>query len=1127
MSDLRLLALLFTLNFCSFIFSAFGVKKDYSFYHYNTEQGLESNVVGALLQDGVGFIWVGTGDGLARFDGYNFKIYHQTPGQKNCIPHNQVTALLEDSKGFLWIGTANGLAKLTPETESFQQYGVNGNDGFPDEMITTLFEDRDGKIWIGTYGGLVVYDAEKEDFRVIECESDCKAKITGFKINCIEEDQQGNKWVAASTGLFIFSEQKDKVHLFESDSEPLNEFLLGHPTSIIMDDSIAWISSRKDGLLKLSINTNEFVIYDDLHGETEDKMLVNRSINLLERGSSGDIWICTRGGLCVMDYESETFTNINHDADNPNSLSWDVILSLCEDESGGIWVGTYGAGLDMWHPISQKFRVWGTQTGSVSELSIESVTAICTIDDKMWVSGFGAGTLDEVNLGPDTVVHHFNEDNFKGHVRMIHPDLEIPDTYLWLGTESTKPQLIKYNTKKQRIEGEYSFLESSISVNCCYEDVEGILWLGTTAGLIRFNKQDFTYNLYQSEGNNENSLSFNHVSAIVGDAEGYIWIGTPSSGLNRFNPAQQRFVRFMHDREDSTSLINDVVYSLQLDKENRLWIGTQRGFCSYNANDGSFRQYNRQNGYSSEQIKSIELDLNGHLWFATNKGLIQFDPSNDEMKVLEIANSIKNKDFAVGASSVSDEGELFFGGVKGIVSFNPDEVINNPYLPPVLLTGLEILNEKIEVGKEVNKHVILNQMLYASDTLVLSHQEKIITFEFAALNFFLSQNNKYAYKLEGFNDEWQFIGDRRNITFTNLDPDIYTLHVIASNNDLVWNTIGKKLTIIIKPPIHQTGWFRLIAMSLVIFILLSIYFIRVKMLKRRSAYLTQVVQERTKELREINYLLRERTEEIAVQNEELVKHRHHLEALVDERTQELQKAKNKAEESDRLKSSFLANMSHEIRTPMNAIVGFSTLLAKGMVPDENKSSFYSIIKNNTETLMHLIDDILDLSRIESGVLEIHFSEFNLNETFKEVYVNFQQILSQYNKSHLILKLNVPQEAFVIKSDENRLKQVLNNLVDNAIKYTDQGEIDFGFILNNDDSFYLYVKDTGIGIEKEKLDNIFNRFEKLRDKRADRLYGGTGLGLSISQNMIRLLGGELKVTSIKDIGSTFSFNLPKQ
>jgi signal transduction histidine kinase/ActR/RegA family two-component response regulator len=443
-----------------------------------------------------------------------------------------------------------------------------------------------------------------------------------------------------------------------------------------------------------------------------------------------------------------------------------------------------------------------------------------------------------------------------------------------------------------------------------------------------------------------------------------------------------------------------------------------------------------------------------------------------------------------------------------------------------------LFNKPVIIGA---KDSPLQKHISQTKEIVLNHDQSIFTFRFIALNYINSEKNQYAYIMEGLEKDWNYVGNKKEATYTNLNPGEYTFRVKASNNDGHWNEEGTSIKIIILPPWWNTILFRILVLVFVLGSFIGFYRIRIKILKNQKLYLENLVKERTleieeknsllsdqaKELSEVNTLLEERQEEVTIQNEELEIHRNQLEQLITERTSELVIAKIKAEESDKLKSSFLANMSHEIRTPMNAIFGFSGLLKDDSVEKEEKSKFIDIILDNCESLLVLIDDILDISRIEVDRLEFTFEMFNVDD----IFINLETFFSRNTDKNVSFEFvnKAGNNGLVLYSDKIRFKQILTNFMDNARKFTDSGHIKFGYFVN-ENNVQFFVSDTGIGIEKSEIDKIFNHFYKIENN-PGKVYRGTGLGLTICKKIIEMMGGKIWVESTINEGSTFNFTLP--
>ncbi len=466
----------------------------------------------------------------------------------------------------------------------------------------------------------------------------------------------------------------------------------------------------------------------------------------------------------------------------------------------------------------------------------------------------------------------------------------------------------------------------------------------------------------------------------------------------------------------------------------------------------------------------------------------------------------------------SNTGEMYFGGINGFNVFHPDSIKDNSSIPPVQITEFLLFNKPVIIGA---KDSPLKKHISQTDTLILNYDQSLFTFRFVALNYIYGEKSQYAYMMEGFDKDWNYIGTERRATYTNLDPGEYIFRVKASNNDGIWNETGASIHIVILPPWWNNILFKI---ALGVFLLagsISFYRIRLNKLKKEQQVLERKIKERTVELSDANAQLEERKEEITLQNEELSRHRNHLEQLVQERTIELEAARIKAEESDRLKSAFLANMSHEIRTPMNAIVGFSTLISEEDITTSERIEYADIIKDNSDTLLVLINDIIEISLIEANQLRMTKSNFNASA----ILLQLENYFSLKNNKGIDLNyVNKKDDTkLVLNNDPTRFRQVFSNMLDNAFKYTESGNIWFGYEIQ-DDQVQFFVSDTGIGIASSDFKNIFNYFHKL-ERKDSKLYPGAGIGLSLSRKLIELMGGEIWLESEAGEGSAFYFTLP--
>jgi signal transduction histidine kinase len=570
-----------------------------------------------------------------------------------------------------------------------------------------------------------------------------------------------------------------------------------------------------------------------------------------------------------------------------------------------------------------------------------------------------------------------------------------------------------------------------------------------------------------------------------------------------------------------------------------MWIGTmEAGLTFFDAGTKKMITYSEQNGLVNNAINFISEDKKGNIWLSTNQGIIRLDPKTKAFKNFNLYNGLKTLEFNLNSGVRLKSGEIAFGSINGFNIVNPGQLSSNANKPKIVLTALELFNKPVAVGTPGSA---LKQTISTIKTLTLTYQQSIFTIRFASLDYTMPAMNKYAYKLEGFDDDWRYTSDQQEATYTSLEPGTYVFKVKGSNNDGVWSDVPAELEIVIKPPYWMTWWFRILLVLGIAGLLAAAYKYRIRLLYKQKIQLQSLVEHRTAELssqadelHRLNYELQTQSEELQVQSEELQSQSDELSskardleylnlALVQQKAEE-QKARREADLANLAKSTFLATMSHEIRTPMNGVLGMATLLNQTEMTAE-QTEYTEAILNSGDSLLNVINDILDFTKIESGHMELDPHHFNLRKCIDEV---FEIIIAKKTnpdvRLYLQLDESVPSELW---ADGYRLKQVLINLVGNSIKFTSMGQVSVIVkgTKNADETWSLFfeVKDTGIGMPSEKIAGLFTPFNQI-DSSIARKYGGSGLGLVISQRLVTLLGGSISVESEQGRGSTFSFNI---
>jgi ligand-binding sensor domain-containing protein len=794
------------------------------FEHINLEDGLSQGSVYCSLQDQKGFLWFGTQDGLNKYDGYQFTVYRHNKYDSSSLSDNCINAMHEDSNGYLWIGTlSGGLNRFDRHTNSFKSFQVSKQDqeSISSNSVSCIFQDHSGKLWVGTDNGLNRMDGER--FTKFMHDQSNSFGISGNSITCIFEDSQKILWFGTTQGLNRYdpvTQSFRRILLYPEADQNKSNYI----TSVYEDKNRnLFVGTNEAGLFQSTLpNTGivpsfKQIIFPGIH---------RNEVSSLLSDADGNIWIgYQEEGLIRWNAVSGEHIYIRTNPAQPTSLSNDRVSSLFFDKFGNLWVGTLN-GINKVNLSNQKFASYQNKPGLPGDIrnSIFAITKDAM--GNIWTGTRGGLFL--LNRKRELVEYRHQPESpgrREDAIRSIYID---KNDRLWIGTEKGTLEVVDPTTKTfQATAIDPQWRENPIYV--IRQDLNNILWLGTSEGLYSMDPVSKKIRYHDWMKTIQTGTKRREIRSIEIDERGNLWIGTRGAGLFYFDKQKAIFTNFQNNPKDSHSISNNVVGCIYIEKgSDMIWLGTTSGFNKFIPREKKFYSYTEKDGLPNDVVYGILPDDDGFLWLSTNNGVAKFDPEHETFRKYDKSDGLQGSEFNAGAYYRSNDGELFFGGINGYNSFYPRDVKDNTLLPEVVLTGFKVLNE--DVG--------LAASLEYTDTITLTHKDYVFSLEFAAIHLTAPEKNRYAYTLEGFDEDWVYT-QRRFATYTNLDPGGYVFKVKASNNDGIWNDKGLSISIFIRPPFWRTWWFYALVSVLVASIVWTLYKFRVGQIRKEEKLKTE------------------------------------------------------------------------------------------------------------------------------------------------------------------------------------------------------------------------------------------------------------------------------------------------
>lgn len=1115
------------------------------FDHLTANQGLSNSYITSITQDATGFIWIGTENGLNKFDGYQFTVYKHNPRDSTTIQDNSVWAMLVDSRGQLWIGTSKGLHRYDARRDVFINYKNLSNlrDASIDNVVRTITEDRTGNIWVGTLSGIGMVNEDERSIEIFEPPLEGRPRISA-----ILEDVRGNLWVGSmDQSLFIFDReqkifrphplrQKTISDLRTKEQRNMVGLAPSEWITALYEDSqgILWVATN-DGLNKFDRTNDSFVRFEH---KPDQNSISHNKIQSLEEDQDGNLWIGHLNGISIFNKERTQFTNYQYSIDNPKGLNNNYITHIYQDKTGNMWVGTRNSGLNTFYNSKNNFKLYSHEVKNAKSLNNNIVKAI--VKDKkgrLWLGTDGGGLNLEQPDGSFIAFQHSENDPQSLPNNLVLALYEDSEENLWVSTFEGALSVLNKKT------GKFSHLYPdptdstalrSASVSVMYEDKKHNFWIGTWyAGLHKLDRKTKTFTQYPFKSKSSKGLSSEKVLDIQEDAQGNLLIGT-GDGLNIFNPSTGIFTHFVHDDDDKNSISDDVCNSICIDSNGMIWIGTNNGLNLFDRERSTFTVFGVDDGLPNETIQGVLNDDRGNLWLSTLKGICKFDTKTKQTRNYGIADGLQGYEFIPHSLFKSTDGVMFFGGNNGANMIDPRVIKNNNIAPAVVITNFKLFNTPVKVG---GRDPLLTQHITFSNEIKLSYQAAIFSLEFAALNYVNPQDNQYAYKLEGLDEDWNHIGNNHIASYTTLDPGEYTFRVKASNNDGVWNERGAALKIIITPPFWETSVFKGLLTAALAMVAFLIFYVRIKNIKTQKNDLEQLVLQRTKEIRYQKEQIESQKEniqkqvaEITEQNDKIKIQNHALDEIrkeVKEKNKQLELYNAKLENTVKQRTKqllqtnaaldqFVYRSAHDLKGPISRIMGLC-YLGRLENPDKNMQELLRLMEQCSDEMSEKLTKLMAIHTINK-------KDVNLERIDYEALIN--EIINEVFSEHHVTRIKsivTVQPSSEYKSDRFLVKKLLKNIIENAVKFSDLQKPDpyIKVVVNRRKiGTRILISDNGLGIPKGSNNKIFDMFVVSHET-----IKGFGLGLYEARLITRKLNGSIKLRDSAADHTEFSIVLP--
>ncbi|PXY01705.1 hybrid sensor histidine kinase/response regulator [Marinifilum breve] len=1034
-----LLVLLFDILMCQ--------AQDIYFDHLDLKDGLSQISVTTIEQDHLGTMWIGTRDGLNRYNGYEIDVFRHDRENPNSLLGNNIRDLKINTKNQIWILTWEGLSSINIETEEIKNYPL------PDVNCFYLGAEN---IWVGSKRGLLILDQEEGKYQSANHILPESTVVTE-----IYENETG--------GLFFGTLKRGLLHYNKNNGKLIT----------ILEDEVSCVyKSKNDTLWVGTKNKGVYAIHDDnvLDHYTRKSGLAHDVVRDICEDDNGNIWIGTFLGVSVLNVKEQSITNYYQSDKNPNALSHNSIYTMFRDQEGSIWIGTYFGGINIYNPKTNIFRYFVADSDQNKSINYRVVGSMLEDDDKnLWIATEGGGvnfynrkTKQFKYITKGEGVNSLSHNNAKSLYLDNH-------NRLWIGTHLGGLNMLDINSGRikkylKNDKNEFSIPSNVISAIIPYKTK---LILGTNQGVILFDPKTERFSDY-FEDEDQKLLVGQKILALLIDRNDRLWIGSESKGLSVHDLNTGKLKNYRRNFNEANSISSDFIYQIYQDHMRRVWVATSGGGLNrYQPESDDFKIYSSANyNLPSDFIYGVTESRYGFLWVATSKGISKFDVEEERFQAYDYENGFPLSEINERGLQITSDGEVFVGGIQGMVSFWEKELQNQEISHSLYFTSLKVNNKEVKVGDETG---ILEKTLPFTYQINLNYKHSVIEIDFTSFNYLKANKSRYQYRMIGFDNNWVDAGYKRSVGYTNLSPGDYKFEVRETHRD---GQIGAttSLAIRIDPPFYNTWWAYIIYLAIVVLILIY-----------------------------VNRMLISK-------------------AILEENLKKEQVDKERIRELNQSKLRFFTNISHEFRTPLTLILGqLEALLDESNLAPKLSNKLLVAYKNSSR-LKNLIDELLEFRKQELGHMKLRVNEHNFIAFVKTIFDSFHEYAKKRN---LNFKLVCHQDQIPLFFDARQMEKVFFNLLSNAFKFTPDGGSIYVLVDNHEEDVVVKVIDSGEGMPSEYIDKIFDRFyqvDNIGQQKHQHL--GSGIGLALTKGIVDLHGGKIHVESKHEEGSCFEIHLPK-